>query len=594
MGLWWFLPAAGQLLTAMHSLRFLPLVVALLSALLPSRADQLMPQDGWIYEGKKFLGTFRSVCVGKDDRLYVGSTNKVAVLDKDLNFLFEFGSFTNVICGIACDSQTNIYVLEPNRVQVFDPYAATPSTALRSWGGAGTNTGQFQIITEPNWNFYGNGTVYNPTNGSFALERTASGLSLSPSDEVYVADGSNRRIQVFDRMGNFLRKWGQLSDSPVNPLLLPTSVLVTSRNKVVVYSGITGTADAVRLDVYSTNGVPIVLRNFVEVHTTAAQYSAYNLSTTPDGLLVGSPDNLGNPTSIRLYDVENLGILQSFTQPSLRLGGPTDDFRIDGQAFGRDGRWYCAIRYGRSGPDAPGLGFFGDGLFLLERQFSAGRPLAAKSVPQPSIRSLSQRSGASLVDIDFRVFDSDSTAVQVAVLGFTNGVNTLSGLIRMSTFADGTATNLGANIPANTTRRVTWDPATDWNFGFGNIQFEVLAKDERGLFPFHFITVPASGVNPAIKVSDVAPTDADFLSLWFWLVATSDSAVVFTNFEVFGTGANVGVKFATGTTTTAAGRTYLLARLGVRAITAAEVTQANSGRFGFPATVTTSHVVKLP
>lgn len=232
------------------------------------------------------------------------------------------------------------------------------------------------------------------------------------------------------------------------------------------------------------------------------------------------------------------------------------------------------------------------GLCSLRRTYSSGQRIPLKSVPRPSVSFVAQRQLSPLVDLDYTVQDADSANIQVATLGFTNGVNTLSGLIRMTNIVEGTITNLGVGIPANTTRRVTWDPTADWNVGFGNIQFEVLAKDERGLFPFHFITVPGS---PPIKVSDVAPTDADFLSLWFWLVATSDSEVRFTSGEVFGAVApNVDVKFATGTTTTAAGRTYLLNRLGVRAITAAEVTQANGGRYGFPVSVTTTNVVKLP
>jgi len=235
------------------------------------------------------------------------------------------------------------------------------------------------------------------------------------------------------------------------------------------------------------------------------------------------------------------------------------------------------------------------GIYAFERKYVTDRPLVANTVPLPTIMKVSQRPSQPFVEVDYRVLDADSSSVHVALLGFTNGVNNLSGLIRMTNFVEGTATNLGANIPANSIRRATWDAATDWNFGFGNIQFEVLAKDERGLFPFHFITVPTNGVNPTIKVSDRALTDADLLSVWFWLVATSDSEVQFMpNKDVNGTGANAAVQYATGITTTAAGRTYLLNRLGVRAITAAEVTHANSGRFGFPATVTTSHVVKLP
>lgn len=573
------------------------LVTLLLGTLSLVSADQFMPQDGWTYEGKKVLGAFRSICMGKDGRVYVGAVNKVAVYTRDLVPVGEFGSFTGPICGLACDSQTNIYVLESDRVKVFDPYGTNPSTMVRSWGGTGTNTGLFRIATFPSWNAYGNGLLFNASDSGLAKEVTASGIAVNSLDEVIVADGDNTRVQVFSRLGAFLRKWGQPEDSPINPLLQTTSVAVLPDDRVVVVSGGNDSAgnQSTRLDIYEPDGRPILVRTFFEAHTLAAQYSTYNLASTPDGLIVGSPDNRNKPGTVQLYETSALNVLRTFTTSSLRLTGPDDSYRIDGQTFGSGGRWYALVRFARANSSEPTYSG-ADGIYVLERQFPADLPMAQNFVPQPLIQRSAQRSGVSYLDIDYKVLDSDSPTVEVAMLAFTNGVNTLSGLVRMNTFAEGTSANLGAGIPANTTKRVTWDVASDWNVGFGNIQFEILAKDERGLFPFHFITVPATLTAPAIKVSDRAPTDGDFLSLWFWLVATADTGVIFLNGEIFGApnGPDAGVKFASGITTTQAGRTYLLSRLGVRSPTNAEVIQANEGRFGFPGAVTSLHVVKVP
>jgi hypothetical protein len=56
---------------------------------------------------------------------------------------------------------------------------------------------------------------------------------------------------------------------------------------------------------------------------------------------------------------------------------------------------------------------------------------------------------------------------------------------------------------------------------------EILAKDGRDLMNLDFIQIPASGSDPLLKISRTPVTDADFLSIWYWLVATGDPEVSF-------------------------------------------------------------------
>jgi uncharacterized protein (TIGR03663 family) len=86
--------------------------------------------------------------------------------------------------GLAVGEQGRIYVAEAgaHRVTVFNP----DGTVAATWGRQGTGDGEFQ---EP-W-----------------------GIATSPTGEVYVADTWNHRIQKFDPDGKLLARWGDLADT---------------------------------------------------------------------------------------------------------------------------------------------------------------------------------------------------------------------------------------------------------------------------------------------------------------------------------------------------------------------------------------------
>jgi len=398
-------------------------------------------------------------------------------------------------------------------------------------------------------------------------------------------------VQVFDASGNFIRQFGSPADNPINPLHWVQSVAVIRGGNIAVWSA--GATSVVAFDIYKQDGT------FLSRISDPLLFGMQNMSVMPDGLIAGAATatSISSASTIRILDPEGRTSIIGISTNNLNLGEPTFKFQLRGSSFDSDGRFYCNLSFGRTDTTSPGIENY-DGIYIFERRFTTDRAVNAKAMSLPRIRKVVQRPNTSFVDIDYDVLDNDSALVETRILGFTNGVNTLSGLIKLMTLAEGTAANVGLNTQANSEKRITWDAAADWNVGFGNIQFEVLAKDERGMLPLHFITIPAGagGVDP-LKVSDKPVTDADLLSVWFWLIASNDTGIQFVNGEVFGTGADSAVKYATGVTTTAQGRTYVLNRLGVRAISTTptnEVSRANAGRYGFPATVTASHVVKLP
>ncbi len=157
-------------------------------------------------------------------------------------------------------------------------------------------------------------------------------------------------------------------------------------------------------------------------------------------------------------------------------------------------------------------------------------------VPEPQVVAVEQRGGFPYVDIDYVVHDADSSNVFVSALAFVDGGNTLGHVLKLNTLIEGTATNLGANIPANQQHRLTWNAAADWNTNFGNVQIEVLANDGRGLMDFHLLKIPSNGPNPELVIDRYPVTQTNLLSCWYWLVATNDPQVALNNGVVCKTG----------------------------------------------------------
>jgi len=95
--------------------------------------------------------------------------------------------------GLARDAAGRLYVVEGSagRVTIFNP----DGTVATSFGKTGTGDGEFQ---EP-W-----------------------GVAVAPNGDIYVADTWNHRIQKFDATGRFLAKWGSFADVK-NPTEQPSA-----------------------------------------------------------------------------------------------------------------------------------------------------------------------------------------------------------------------------------------------------------------------------------------------------------------------------------------------------------------------------------
>lgn len=113
---------------------------------------------------------------------------------------------------VALDAEGNLYVADTwnHRVQVFAP----DGTFLRSWG----TLGQVQAADDPT----SEGVFFGPR-----------GIAIGPEGEVYVTDTGNKRVQVFDAQGNYLRAFGGPGAGP-GQMDEPVGIALSAAGEVYV------------------------------------------------------------------------------------------------------------------------------------------------------------------------------------------------------------------------------------------------------------------------------------------------------------------------------------------------------------------------
>jgi len=428
--------------------------------------------------------------------------------------------------GVAVDSSGNIFIsyYQANVIYKFSPDLAF----IKSFGSPGSGDGQFNGVLEmaigPNNRLYvvdhsGHRVQYFDLDGKFlgkfGGEGTTNGkfkfpwgIAVGKDNKVYVADRDNHRIQVFDASGNYLSKFGTQGSfdgqfqSPYGLAILPSGQVAVADN---------GNG---RIQIFGGAGNYLGKFNFMDGVVSRYSANPARLTSSSDGLLYvsgsfrGYIENWNNYTSGDVMCVHDL------------LGG-----RLKSWAAA-----WCPMAETKSGDL---IAAHGDRVVRVwKRTFRTVHPEPANALPLPTIVSQKRRPGTSLVDVEYTVKDADNATVQTAALAFKNGGNSLSDVIPITSFAEGTANKLGANIATGQTHRFTWDVARDWSTDFGEVQLEILAKDGRGLLNLDFIQIPAGGDQPALKISRSPLNDNDFLSVWYWLIATGDSGIDLKNGEV--------------------------------------------------------------
>jgi len=535
------------------------------------KAAALMPQDGWYYDGSTHLGNYSNLELGPDGYIYGNKSGGIIdVFDEDLKLIRSFPVAGGFNRGLAIDSNTNVYVFSGITIKKY----SSIGSLLTEWGESGVEDGQFTgAYQDFGWNT----------------------MAIGNGDAIYAIDVLNDRVQVFDTDGNFIRKWGSTGELP-GQFQKPQCIGISTAGDVFVFSGET-LYSTQALQKFNSQG-EYIAGLFRKERDHGAKVYMRNFSITYDGLIIyGNDSSTGTPIRVLDLSLRELGTFDLYGAIGdgyLGLPYYTPPNGVTGtRLFG--GRW-VALTVGRSGKLFYGSdGTFTNAIYALDRKYDYFNKATYSKPPVPSIEGVLLRVGSNLVDIDYGVVDVDSPTLTTGILAFVDGLDSLSSVLRMDLFAENTRTNLGTNVAANISHRVTWD-ASEVAVGFANYEFEILANDGRGLLDFHFTTVPAQNPAPVFQLTRQAVTDNDMLSVWYWLIAVNDPAISFTNGVVKGNGGAFDTKtLASGTSTTADGRSFLYQRMNVRAPTADEITRAKSGNFNFPdpGGINSSYAVKI-
>jgi sugar lactone lactonase YvrE len=416
--------------------------------------------------------------------------------------------------GIAVDASGNIFISyhQANVIYKFSP----DLTFIKSFGSAGSGDGQFNGVLEmaigSNQRLYvvdhsGHRVQYFDLEGNFLGKfggegggngkfKFPWGIAVGKDDKVYVADRDNHRIQIFDANGNYLNKFGT-QGSFDGQFQSPHGLAIAPNGKLAV-------ADAGNKRLQFFGGDFNFSSKISWPGHPSYSTGPYRVSFSSDGLayLQGQAYYYWNGDKIIVFD-QSGGLIKEW------------------------GSAWCSMAETKSGDL---IAAHGDRVVRVwKRTFRTVHPEPANALPLPTIVSQKRRPGTSLVDVEYTVKDADNTTVQTAALAFKNGGNSLADVIPITSLAEGTSNKLGSNIATGQTHKFTWDVARDWSTDFGEVQLEILAKDGRGLLNLDFVQIPAAGDEPNLKISRSPLNDSDFLSVWYWLIATGDPSVTFNN-----------------------------------------------------------------
>ncbi len=456
----------------------------------------------------------------------------------------EDGQF-NYPQGIVVSPDGLVFVADPsnNRIQVFNQ----DGTFVRKWmvfsprGVAITQDGLVAVSSSSSVSIFDtDGTLVRTWGSSGSGDgqfSAALGIAVSPEGLVFVVDAGNSRVQVFNQDGNFICKWGTYGTLD-GQFSSPNGIAFGTNGRVFVADQSNS-----RIQVFDQNG------NFEHKWSVT---SPRGVSVTQDGLVAVCHYSSGS--WIRIFEPDGTLI------------------RV----------W--AANYEGIATTTNGL-IFATGYSSVEVFSPAGYRVFSRfgNSSLPQVVQTAQRPGTPYLDVDYVVWDGDNTNVTVAAAAFKDGVNSLNNFIGVRSFVDGSESAIGSNVLANVTNRFTWNVAADWQADYVNLKVRMMAQDERGLMSVGFVTLPENLTNalPALTISQSPITHSDMLPLWYWLLATGGEAIELTSGAVYGVGGSYdGVMLAQGITTTAAGRTFLFDRMGVREATVAELNRAKTGPAG--------------
>ena len=517
------------------------------------------PQDNWYLEqtwtrtGTNWTATNGglsapcSVAIGPDGRVYVGDEGYscIQVYLPDGTYTFSitnaFGGGQSFIQprGMITDQAGQLYVADYGRNCVF-VFDGNGLFIRRIGGVAGSGDGELSGVID---------------------------VGVGSDASVYILENGNARVSVFSHDGVFLRKWGGHGTLD-GQLINPVSLAITADDWLYICQNEWQWNGQHSLSKKEFDKYGVWLRT-TSTHSGYSHYSGwggFSVRIDPGGYahVIRSPF---------LY----YGNLEEFLPPYheicardgqvdlLPLSGPqvstyNGDLKSPCHAVGPDGTIVLCQNSRQM-------------LWRFRMAFRDQSAVPRNAIPVPAVANVRQRSNSPLVDVGYRVTDADDVSVHAAMLAFKSDTQSLSNCIANPTLVEGTATNLGPSIAANTDHRLTWNVGADWSVNLGQFRVVILARDSRsGLLDIHYLRLPAGGGKPALKMSRSPLIQNDFMQVWWWLLATNDVAITLSSNRIYGaSGAYNNKVLCEDEKTTADGRAYLCEKMRVREATAEEV-----------------------
>ena len=464
-------------------------------------------QDNWYLAWEKSISGAYGVAYYEDNSTGIGqiyqlngssTSGKISVYDLNGSLVRHITIASNRynVQDLCLDAEGNIYIAERYAVTCLAndgtfKWRKGKNASVSSYGSSGSGNGEFD---------------------------DAYGITQGPNGKLYVADRDNHRVQVLDKNGTFIKKFGENGSAP-GQLYYPQDLIFLPDGRLIV-------GDNSYLNYFDSNGTFITRTN----SSSARQC----VSLAPDGSIWSYQ---------RLRDAGGNQIIQQSTVNQ----NPRTAFTPEGDLI-------------ESGNDK---------LRLWKRAYRTKGLVNQNVIPQPAIRGVTQRAGTNVLDLDFEIVDPDDSNATIGIIAYAG-----SDKLVPQTWVDGTANKIGTPITTNQVHRVSWDVKQDWTNNTGTIKFEILCQDGRTNKPvdLHFLTLPFSDGNMTISRSPLK--DTDFKSYAKYLLAKGDAqfesnsslAVSYSGSQILTTSWGV----------TGAGRNALLNAFGAgyRWATTAEVTKA--------------------
>ena len=353
----------------------------------------------------------------------------------------------------------------------------------------------------------------------------ANSLAIDSEGLLFISDSYNKRIQVLDKNGNYIRHFGNPKD-PQNPspsdLNYPTDIVISKIDEVIILEGS-------YLKVFKKSG------EFIKRIPGLNDYYENNLALFPDGTLI---------TGDIVRDEEGNAL---FVLPGGSGSTSKDLVFLEGCG---DFVW------------APSKWYRNQPFHHYKSVYRTKGLPEPNSPPHPAVHSIVQRSGTNLIDIDFEIIDADDDTATVGMIAAVNGsFDNPTQWIIPDALVEGTESKIGQPIATNQTHRVTWSVKGDWSELYGNLQVGLFAQDARRDKPvdIHFLELPLEEGNMTISRSPVK--DTDMVNYFQFLLATGSTELALENGQI--TDGNGTALVNASLQTTSSGRKAFIDALGL-------------------------------